>query len=192
MATLVQVQTLRGTAGIEAAQNVVSAAVNKFNATAGNTPHVVSFFEALKPNTKGMQIQLSVLAVLARNHGATLIRLSVHNGQVALCGEQADVDATLDAWMPTYNRMVTVATSVYTPGQHGPRMGFINGFVCGMCAALDANPAELAYGVGTLFSFPKPGNGNAYDLGALAIAEEAKADAPNAVKPAAKRTRKVA
>lgn len=187
MGELVQIQTLRGNAGLEEAVKVVQTAVDKRNAQADkDDQHVVHTFVALQPNTKGMQIQLSLLAVLARNCGATLIRLNVHNGNVALCGLQADVDRVLELWTPTYSAMVTRATATYSAADHGPRMGFMNGFLCGMTAGLETRPAELAYGLGTLFSFPKPGNGEAYDLGAQALlSEEAPAEKPKQTKKTA-------
>ena len=161
MSKLVAVQTLRGNAGIEAAQGVVNAAVAKHNGIEGNAQHAVHFFAALPPNVKGMQVQLSLLAALARSNGGTLIRLSVHNGNVALCGPQPAIDATLASWVPTYNAMATLAASTYSPAVHGARMGFTNAFLCGLCASLDTAPATLAYGLGSLFSFPAPGNGEA-------------------------------
>ena len=168
MATLVQVQTLRGTAGLQAAQDVVTAAIAKHNATPGNVTHTAHFMAALPPNVKGMQVQLSLLAALARANGATCIRLSVHNGNVAICGTQESIDATLAATVPTYNAMATLTAATYTPAEHGPRMGFTNGFMCGLCAGLNSTPATLAYGLGSLFSFPAPGNGTAYGLGVAA------------------------
>ena len=157
MSRLVTVQLLRGVAGVEAATTVVEAAVAKYNTVPGNESHTVRVFEALKPNTKGMQVQLSLLAVLARNHGATLIRLSVHNGNVALCGTEQAIEDVLSDWQITYSAIATRAANAYTPDA-GPRMAFTNAYACGLCAGIDPGNATLAYGIGTLFSFPMPGN----------------------------------
>ena len=91
---LVQVQTLRGNAGTAAALAQVQAAVTAYNKANGKaTPHIVTPVQALANNTKGMQWQLALLATLARQYGATMVRLSVHNGNVALCGTPAAVKA---------------------------------------------------------------------------------------------------
>lgn len=193
--SLVQVQTLRGNAGVQAATTVVQNAVNAYNAT-NKASHVVHTFSALAPNTKGMQVQLCLLAALARKNGCTLIRLSVHNGNVALCGTQAAINATLAAAVPTYNAMQTLATNTYVPATHGARMGFINAFMCGLCASLQngAPATVLAYGIGHLFTMPAPGSGTAYALGAnatLAPATTAPAT-PRVSKAPAKAPAKVA
>src|SRR6476469_7867135 len=111
---LVQVQTLRGTQGTQAAQNAVTAAVNAYNGTNGTT-HTIEYFVALPPNTKGMQVHLSLWAALARLHGCTLVRLSVHNGNVALIGPAANIANVQAAYGPTYNAIATAAANAYTP-----------------------------------------------------------------------------
>lgn len=186
MSRLVQVQTLRGNSGVAAATQAVTDAVAKFNAQNG-TADVVQGFVALPPNVKGMQVHLSLLAVLARSQGATLIRLSVHNGNVVLCGPQADVDAVLAAWTPAYNALVTQSAAVYNVTVHGPRMGFNNAFQCGLIAGMDTTPAVLAYGLGGLFTFPAPGNGSAYNLGIEAATTYAPKSAPAKRSKVAKR-----
>lgn len=185
MARLVQVQTLRGNAGVAEAIKAVEGAVDKRNATAKDV-HVVHSFVALPPNVKGMQVHLSLLAVLARSAGCTLVRLSVHNGNVALCGPADAVGEVLAHSTDTYNAMVTSATAAYVPATHGPRMGFMNAYLCGYTAGMDTTPAELAYGLGMLFSFPAPGNGTAYALGADAAV---KADAGSTPAPKSRQSR---
>lgn len=193
MAGLVQIQTLRGNAGLEEAVKAVEAAVAKRNSGAAeDDQHVVNTFAALPPNVKGMQVQLSLLAVLARNHGCTLIRLNVHNGNVALCGTAAEVAQVQEVWTPHYNAMSTLASATYSPAVHGPRMGFTNGFLCGMAAGMIERPAVLGYGIGSLFSFPKPGNGTAYDLGAAALIAKEETPVKAPVVPRKPRQRKAA
>lgn len=191
MANLVAVQTLRGNAGVDEAIKAVQAAVDKYNAANPDGQHAVHTFVALPPNVKGMQVQLSLWSVLARTHGATLIRLNVHNGNVALCGPQAAIDKVLAEFVPTYNAMVTLAAATYKPAEHGPRMGFNNGFLCGLTAGMDGTPATLAYGLGGLFNFPMPGNGSAYELGAKARVAKATEVTATEV-PAKPRQRKTA
>lgn len=175
---LVSVQTLRGTAGTQEAQKSVSAAVAKFNETS-KVPHRVEFFQALPPNTKGMQFRLSLLAQLARVNGCNLIRLSVHNGEVALCGPDDQVQQVLDSYIDLHNVFSTKATSAFDPSTGSKRMAFMNGYTCGLTAGLFPGMPQLAYGIGTLFAFPKPGDGKAYDLGEAALdLEEAPAPAP--------------
>lgn len=166
MSKLVQVQTLRGNSGVEVATQAVQTAVDKHNAANPDNQHAVVTFVALPPNVKGMQVQLSLLAALARRNGATLIRLNVHNGNVALCGPSSAIAATQASWVPTYNALATLAASTYNAAEHGAKMGFTNAYLCGLTASLDVVPATLAYGLGMLFSFPAPGNGSAYALGA--------------------------
>jgi hypothetical protein len=199
---LVQVQTLRGNAGVQAAIDVVQAAVAKHNTANPNAQHTVATFTALAPNTKGMQLQLSLLAVMARSHGCTLVRLSVHNGNVALCGPAANVATVQANWVPTYNAISTLAAATYNPAAHGSRMAFTNGFSCGLTGGMQAAlpPAQLAYGVGYLFTLPAPGNGSAYALGvkqaatitAVAMAATPNPATPRATKPATKPAAKVA
>ena len=195
MAHLVQVQTLRGTAGTQAATQAVQAAVAAHNATNG-TNHAVHSMVALPPNTKGMQVHLSLLAQLARLNGCTLIRLSVHNGNVVLVGPQAAITATLAQHTATYSAMVTQAAATYQPATHGARMGFTNAYLCGLTAALYPKPATLQYGIGMLHTMPAPGNGSAYALGAgstfTATTSTPATGTPATGTPATKRTRKVA
>ena len=182
MSGLVSVQTLRGTAGLEEAQKVVSTAVAKFN-EGSKEQHEVVFFTAVDPNTKGMQFRLSLWAQLARANGCNLIRLSVHNGNVALVGPADDVARVQEEFTPVYNALVTKATQVYVAAEHGPRMGFMNAYECGLCAAMSVPTPALSYGIGTLFQFPKPGNGSAYDLGAAGLdLPTPKASAPRTVR----------
>lgn len=180
MSTLVGIQTLRGVSGLEESTKVVQAAVEKYNAgQPKDQQHVVEVFAALPPNTKGMQIRLSALAVQARQCGCTLIRLGVHNGNVAVCGLPEDVVRVAEQATLLYNVVSTKASQVYKPAEHGARMGFFNSFACGAIAGQDSSPAEIAYGVGTLFFFPVPGNAAAYELGyAFGQGESAPAQVP--------------
>ncbi len=194
--TLVAIQTLRGNAGIAAATTLVDTAVATYNAANG-TDHVAVTFQALAPNTKGMQLHLSLWAVLARLHGATAIRLNVHNGMVSLCGTPAAVAATQSAFMPAYNATATLATASYD-ASYGNRMAFTNSFSCGVAGGIGfGTPAELAYGLGSLFTFPAPHPGH-YQLGVTASQPIAELVAPNPATPAAPapatrtRTRRVA
>ena len=170
-AVLVQVQTLRGNAGKAEALKAVEAAVAKYNAGAKGEQHIVEAVEALRPNTKGMQFQLALLATLARINGATMIRLSVHNGDVALCGPAKAVEATKAAMAPAYNALMTAANGAYVPSTHGNRVGFTNSFLCGAPAGMQTAAevaVQLEYAVGYLFTFPMPGNEAAYQMGAKA------------------------
>lgn len=194
--TFVQVQTLRNTTGgTAAAFTAVQAAVAAYNAAnPKGVAHTAVLVTALQNNTKGMQWQLALLATLARQHGASMVRLSVHNGNVALCGTPAAIAATQGAMVPAYNAYATMAANAYNPAQHGNRVGFTNGYLCGCPAGLAAGLAQtatLAYGVGYLFTFAAPGTGAAYAMGhaaAQATAKTAKpaAKAGKAAKPAAK------
>jgi hypothetical protein len=187
MSTLVQIQTLRGTAGIAEALKSVEAAVAKRNTENPKTvAHVVEQVTALPNNVKGMQWQLALLATLARKNDATMIRLSVHNGHVALCGTPKAVETTRNAMLPAYNALVTAVSNAYSPSKHGNRVGFTNGWLCGAPAGMqDAAKLtpELGYGIGFLFEFPAPGTGVAYDLG---YAEYAKPSATGEAAKAAK------
>lgn len=178
MVSLVNVQTLRGNAGTQAATTVVQNAVTAHNAIAGNAQHTVHAFTALAPNTKGMQVHLSLWAVLARNAGCTLVRLNVHNGNVALCGPQAAVTNVLAQFTATLNQLYTLATNAYNPATHGARMGFTNAYVCGLIAGMQVAPTLLAYGIGYLWAMPAPGNGTAYGLGVSAAPAPVAAPAP--------------
>jgi hypothetical protein len=169
MVSLVQVQTLRGTQGKAEALKSVEAAVAKYNAeNAGAEPHIVQEVVALPNNVKGMQWQLALLATLARQADVTMIRLNVHNGHVALCGTPDSIETVSNLMRPSYDTFMTRVSQAYDPAAHGNRVGFTNGWLCGAVAGFqDATgvEAELQYGIGFLFSFPKPGNGSAYDLG---------------------------
>lgn len=189
MSELVSVQTLRGNAGIEEAQKSVTSAVAKYNEVA-KANHEVVFFQALAPNTKGMQFRLSLLAQVARLNGCNLIRLNVHNGNVALCGPADQVQQVQEHLVPYVNAIVTQATAAWSADQ-GPRMGFINGYTCGMTSAMYTGKPELVYGIGTLFQFPKPGSGTAYDLGAAALVKVDQ-EAPAAPKSPARKTKAAA
>jgi len=191
MSQLVSVQTLRGNAGLEEAQKSVTSAVAKFNEI-GKQQHEVEFFQAVAPNTKGMQFQLSLWAQLARVNGCNLIRLNVHNGNVALVGPANEVREVMDNYVTIQSALLTKASQVYNVAEHGPRMGFTNGYLCGLTAAMSTPKAELAYGIGMLFQFPKPGNGTAYDLGAKGLDLELAPAAPAAPKSRTRRTSKAA
>lgn len=185
---------MRGNTGTAAALAAVQAAVAAHNAANPKAvAHTVTAVTALPNNTKGMQWQLALLATLARQHGATMVRLSVHNGNVALCGTPAAVAATQAAMVPAYNAYSTAAANAYNPAAHGNRVGFTNGYLCGCPAGLQAAHgivAQLAYGVGYLFTFAAPGTGTAYAIGQAAAQASAKAPvakapkAPKAAKPA--------
>lgn len=188
----VSVQTLRGTQGHAAALASVQAAVQAYNkANPKAVPHVVASVTALPNNVKGMQWQLALLATLARQNACTMVRLSVHNGHVALCGPAAGVQATQAAMVPTYNQLVTMAAAAYNPATHGNRVGFTNAYLCGVPAGMPAPTAQLAYGLGYLFTFVAPGNATAYAMGYAAgtklaakpVAPKAP-KAPKAAKPA--------
>jgi len=182
--SFVQVQTLHNTTGgTVAALATVEAAVKAYNAQApkGATPHAVAHIPVLANNTKGMQWQLALLATLARANGATMVRLSVHNGQVALCGTPAALKATQAAMVPATNTYATAVAAAYNPAQHGNRVGFSNGYLCGCPAGLSAGlgiTATLAYGIGYLFTFPAPSNAAAYALGHAAGVASAKDGKP--------------
>ena len=186
--SFVQVQTLRGNAGIDAAFATVEAAVKTYNAQQpkGGTPHIAVKVTALPNNVKGMQWQLALLATLARANGANMVRLNVHNGAVALCGTAAAVKAVQAAMVPATNEYATAVANAYNPATHGNRVGFTNGYLCGCPAGLQTAlgiTATLAYGIGFLFSFPAPGDGKAYAVGHAAAAATAKAvKAPKAPK----------
>lgn len=190
VAAFVQIQTLRGTQGHAAALATVQAAVDAFNKAQpkGATPHIVHAVRALPNNTKGMQFQLALLATLARQHGCTLVRLSVHNGEVALCGPKASVEAAHNALVPAYNALSTAVASAFDAGKHGNRVGFTNGWLCGAPAGLQVAlgiAPTLAYGVGFLFTFPAPGDGKAYALGqAYGVANAATVVGKPTTKPA--------
>ena len=177
MSQVVSIQTLRGTNGVAEAQKVVSSAVAKFNETS-KVPHVAEFTVALQPNTKGMQFRLTLIAQLARQNGCTMIRLSVHGGEIAVCGPAAQVREVLDNIITFHNVLVTQATSAYNASIHGKRMPFMNGYECGLASGLFTGAPQLAYGVGMLFQFPKPGDGKAYDLGAAAMSKVEATPAP--------------
>ena len=187
-AVLVQVQTLRGNGGHTAALASVQAAVTAYNAANPKaTPHAVVSVTALPNNTKGMQWQLALLATLARKNGAHMVRLSVHNGNVALCGTQAAITATQAAMQPTYNALVTAAANAYTPAL-GNKVGYQNGWLCGAVAGMQVAykvQAQLQYAIGYLFAFAAPGNGTAYLAGqaVYATASTPKATAPKATAP---------
>jgi hypothetical protein len=181
----VQVQTLRNTTGgTTAALAAVQTAVAAHNAKYPKAvAHTCVSVTALPNNTKGMQWQLALLATLARQHGATMVRLSVHNGAVALCGTPAAIAATQAAMVPAYNAYSTAASNAYNPAAHGNRVGFTNGYLCGCPAGLQAGlaiTATLQYGLGYLFTFAAPGSGSAYAIGYAA----ALATAKTATKPA--------
>ncbi len=167
-ASLVQVQTLHGTNGIGEAFKSVEAAVSKYNAGRKTDKHVCELVEALPNNVKGMQFQLALYAVVARRAGATMIRLSVHGGKVAICGPKKAVDTAIASVAPARDQVMTLVSSVYSASTHGNRVGFTNGFVCGVPAGIQDSlgiKTELAYGIGFLFSLPAPGSGAAYQLG---------------------------
>lgn len=176
--TLVAVQTLRGNAGIAAATAVVEQAVASYNATNG-TDHIVASFVALQPNTKGMQFALSLYASLARVYGATLVRLSVHNGACCLCGPASAVAAVQSAYTPAYNAAHTAAAASYTPAS-GNRMAYTNSFTCGVAGGIGtiAAPATLAYGIGMLHTFAAPAPAP-YAAGVAASQPIAELVAPN-------------
>lgn len=190
-AVLVCVQTMRGNAGHSATLALVQAAVTKHNATAGKgkVAHAVTAVTALPNNTKGMQWQLALLATLARKNGATMVRLSVHNGAVALCGPASAIAATQAAMLPAYNALVTAATAAYSPAC-GNRVGYLNAWLCGAVAGMQVASkvtATLQYGLGYLYPFAAPSNGAAYATGQAAYAT-----APTAApKPRGKRAPKV-
>lgn len=189
----VSVQTLRGTQGVEAAVAIVDKAVKAFNATLpkGSTMHVIESFEAVPANTKGMQWQLATLATVARLHDATMIRLSVHNGMVALCGTKTAIEATRKTMIATKVEFGTLVNTSYDANTDGNRLGYTNAFLCGCPAGLQVAARitpTLAYGLGILFDFPAPGTGAAYVKGQLAAAKAyvpvvAKAPKVKAVKP---------
>lgn len=190
VSTLVSVQTLRGNTGHAVALASVELAVKAHNGTLGKgvAQHEVVSITALPNNVKGMQWQLALLATLARKHGATMVRLSVHNGNVALCGPKAAIAATQAAMVPAYNLYQTMATAAYNPAAHGNRVGYTNGFLCGCPAGLQVASkvqTELAYGIGFLYPFSMPGSGTAYAAG-YAAAHKA------ATTPIATRVAKVA
>lgn len=168
-ASLVQVQTLRGSQGLEEAIKTVQAAVDAHNKANPKAPaHVVETVMALPNNTKGMQWQLALLATLARKNGATMIRLNVHNAQVALCGPAKAIEATKLEMVPHFNHLSTLAAATYNPAKDGNKVGFMNGFLCGCPAGLQDSwkiTTTLQYGVGFLFAFPAPGTGVAYEIG---------------------------
>ena len=175
----VQIQTLRGKAGIDAAFASVEAAVKAHNAAQpkGATPHTAVLVTALQNNVKGMQWNLALLATLARANGASMVRLDVHNGAVALCGTAAAVKATQQAMVPMRDTYATMVANAYNPAVHGNRVGFTNGYMCGCPAGLQSAlgiTATLAYGIGFLFSFPAPGDGKAYAIGHAAAFATAK------------------
>jgi hypothetical protein len=187
---LVAIQTLRGNAGTLAAQELVEKAVAAHNAT-HNATHATVTFMALAPNTKGMQVHLSLWAVLARTYGATLVRLNVHNGMCTLAGTPEAIAATQSAFTATYNAISTLAAATYNASVHGQRMAFTNAFMCGVCGGLatSAPTATLAYGVGYLHTFPAP-NATHYATGVTASQPIAESVAPApAATPAATRTR---
>jgi len=167
----VQIQTLKtGTGGHDATLASVAKAVADYNAALpkGSVKHDVVRVDALPNNVKGMQFQLALMATLARANGVTMIRLSVHGGTVALCGPSASI-ATVRKQMPdAYDRIGTLVANTYNATTHGNRVGFYNGFLCGVPAgvqsALKITP-QLAYGIGYLFTFPAPGDGRSYAAG---------------------------
>lgn len=179
---LVQVQTLRGNAGVQAAFAQVQAAVTAYNkANPRATPHTCTLVPQMPNNTKGMQAALALLATLARHHGANMVRLGVHNANVALCGTPAALKAVQAGFTPLYNTMATAAASSYNPATHGNRVGYTNGYMCGYPAGLQVAwgvTASLAYGVGFLYAFAAPGSGASYATGQNA----GKAAAPKAPK----------
>lgn len=193
-ASLVQVQTLRGSQGLEESVKSVRAAVDAHNKANPKQPaHVVEVVTALPNNTKGMQWQLALLATLARKNGATMIRLNVHNAQVALCGPAKAVEAVRLETIPKFNEYSTLAAATYNPASDGNRVGFMNGFLCGCPAGLQDQlkvTPLLQYGVGYLYPFQAPGTGVAYEAGykaALALGQ-----APKEAKPKAARKPKAA
>jgi len=186
MSSLVMVQTIRGNAGIEAALKAVQDGVTVYNKANPQANHKVVHIEALPSNVKGMQWQLALIATLARKHEATMIRLSVHNAQIALCGPAKAIEAVQKEVATVYNDYMTLMAATFNPAVHGNKVGFSNGFLCGCPAGLqDALNlrAELRYGVGFLFAFPAPGSGDAYNLGYEATKALV---APAKVRPAAK------
>lgn len=169
---LVSVQTMRGNLGQAATLAAVQAAVATYNAAQpkGTQPHVVQGFTALAANTKGMQWQLAMVATVARTKGATMVRLSVHNGNVAICGTQAAVNATLAAVPTTYANLVTLAAQAYTPAL-GNKVGYQNAWLCGYVAGMQVAAkvvTHLQYGLGYLYPFTAPANGAAYATGQAA------------------------
>lgn len=166
---LVQVQTIKGGQGHAAAFAEVENAVKAHNKLNGKSaPHVAVAVEVLPSNTKGLAWKLALLAVVARVNGASMVRLGVHGGQVALCGTRGAVEATRKAMADASATCGTVVSTAYDPSKHGARMGYVNGFLCGMPAGLQVAgkvATTLAYGLGYLFTFPVPGDGNAYRLG---------------------------
>lgn len=197
----VKIQTLRGTQGTAAAVTAVEAAVKTFNAQQpkGSVAHTVETFEAVAPNTKGMQWQLAVLATVARCHEVTMIRLNVHNGMVALCGPKTSIEAVRKATIDTRNIYATLVSSAYNPATDGNRVGFINGYLCGLPAGMQIASKvtpTLAYGLGFLFDFPAPGSGVAYLRGQVDgakayvpfVAKAPRAAKPVALKPVASAT----
>lgn len=168
--TLVRVQTLKGGKGIEDSMATVNKAVKDYNAAQGKnaTPHVAVQVEAVPSNRKGMAWQLAMIATLARSNGVTMVRLSVHGGDVALCGPKPLVAATMAAIEPTYNALQTMVGNAYNESVHGNRVGFYNGFLCGVPAGIQVARgivATIAYGIGYFHDFPAPGNGASYKIG---------------------------
>lgn len=184
--SLVQVQTLKGSGGMDAALAVVESAVAIYNkANSKATPHVVVDVTAVESNTKGMQWQLALLAVVARQNGVNMIRLNVHNGRVALCGPAKAIEATRVAMIKAHNDYSTLTSNSYNQERDGNRVGFTNGFLCGCPAGLQDGlkiQATLAYGIGSLFSFPAPGTGIAYNAGHKAALALVKPVAPRVSK----------
>lgn len=169
---LVQVQTMRGNLGHGPTFASVQAACTAYTKTLGKgaAPHVAQAYTALAPNTKGMQWQLALVATLARKHGATMVRLSVHNGAVALCGPQAAINATIASVQPAYNALVTAASNAYNPAM-GNKVGYTNAWLCGAVAGLQVAykvQTQLQYGLGYLYTFVAPSNGAAYIAGQVA------------------------
>lgn len=196
--SLVQIQTVKvDSNGYGAALAAIGVKVAAFN-KATKAQHIVVEHAVMPMNTKGMQASLALVAVLARSHGASMIRVGVHGGQVAICGPKAAVQATIDAIMPMSGQLRTLADNTYRASEHGARVGFINGFLCGAPAGLQLARglvATIAYAAGYLFDFPTPGTGSAYLIGqqsaqALATAP-AKAPAKARAKTPAKAPAKV-
>lgn len=169
---LVQVQTMHGKQGTAAAMAEVQNAVKAHNKLNGKAaPHVAVQVRELENNTKGMQYRLALLATVARLNGATMVRLGIHGGAVALCGTKGAIEATHKAHAVALNTCRTLVDNTYDPSKHGSRVGFVNGFTCGLPAGMQVagKVATVAqYGVGFLYPFQAPGDGNAYALGQTA------------------------
>jgi hypothetical protein len=174
----VQIQTMRGSAGVAEMLKEVKASVATFNSNnKGKEAHIVEHIPVLPNSTKGMQYQLALVATLARRAGANMVRLGVHGGQVAICGTRANVAATIKSVQAAHNAISTACANAYDAGKHGPRVSFTNAYLCGAPAGLQTAwkiSATQAYGVGFLFTFPAPPNTTAYALGNAAGATLAK------------------